>query len=60
MKSVTEKGLGKGGGVWGGEKRPFLKMMCPQKVGRLIYEEWVRYSTGLIPSNIKDTLPLLK
>ncbi|MBO5681031.1 MAG: hypothetical protein J6T08_04885, partial [Lentisphaeria bacterium] len=29
MKSVTEKGLGKGGGVWGGGKRPFLKRAFP-------------------------------
>jgi hypothetical protein len=29
MKSVTEKGLEKGGGVWGGGKRPFLKRAFP-------------------------------
>ena len=29
MKSVAEKGLGKGGGVWGGGKRPFLKRAFP-------------------------------
>ena len=43
------------------EKTEAVTNWCdPKNLDGLNYVEWVRYFTGLIPFNVKDTLSLLK
>ena len=41
-------------------KKAFALWCDPKNLDGLNYVEWVRYFTGLIPFNVKDTLSLLK